>query len=392
MARDGEAADRGRTPVPILRPLLPPAERLLPYLRQIDATRVYSNHGTLLQQFQQRLSDHLGLPAGGFVAAASGTAALIGAILAVAGRATADRPFAVMPAYTFVATALAVEQCGYRPYLADIEAETWMLDPQSLAGHPLLGNFGLVVPVAPFGRAVPLRQWQEFQRHTGVPVVIDGAACFENLEDHPDRHLGEIPVALSLHATKSFATGEGGAVATTDVDLAERVWQALNFGFYSARDSLGPSINGKMSEYHAAVGLAELDGWPAKRDALTLIAQRYGTLLDQVGLRGRFFGAPDVASCYPLFCCEDAAEAEQVRSSLSRHLVDYRLWYGGGVHRQTYFAQAARDELPRTEAISPCVLGLPTAPDLPSTAMDRVVEALAAAAEAAPFADRAAAG
>ena len=114
--------------VPVLRPLLPTADRLQPYLRRIDTSRVYTNHGPLVCELERRLAEHFTLPTGSVASASSGTIGLMGAILATAGRATPERPFALMPAFTFVATAVAAEQCGYRPYLADIDAETWMLD------------------------------------------------------------------------------------------------------------------------------------------------------------------------------------------------------------------------------------------------------------------------
>ena len=277
---------RGQDPEPtqVLRPRLPLAERLMPYLRRIDATRVYSNWGPLASEFESRLADHFRLPAGGTVSASSGTAALVGAILASAGRASEERPLALVPAFTFVATAAAVEQCGYRPYLVDIEAGSWMLDPERMGSHPELGRVGLVVPVAPFGRPVPQAQWRIFREMTGIPVVIDGAASFDRAAEAPDRALGEIPVAISFHATKSFATGEGGCVAATDTDLILRIGQALNFGFQMTRESRSAAINGKMSEYHAAVGLAELDGWPEKRLALEAVADNYRRRLGDVGL------------------------------------------------------------------------------------------------------------
>src|SRR5262249_20683819 len=143
--------------VPVLRPGLPSAERLLPYLRRIDLARIYSNHGPLNSELELRLAGMLQLPAGGLVCASSGTTAVTGGILATAGRATPQRPLALLPAFTFVATAAAVEQCGYLAYLADVDAETWMIDPQPLAHHPHLDRIGLVVPVAPFGRPVPQR-------------------------------------------------------------------------------------------------------------------------------------------------------------------------------------------------------------------------------------------
>jgi len=199
--------------VPVLRPLLPLADRILPYLRRIDETRIYSNHGPLSSELERRLAEHLRLPQGALACASSGTAALIGAILAATGRATSERPLAIIPAFTFAATAAAVEQCGYQPYLADVAADSWMLDAERLLSHPERERVGIVVPVAPFGRPVPQEPWRRFRAMTGIPVVIDGAASFAGLADRPDRFLGEIPVAISFHATKVFATGEGGAVA-----------------------------------------------------------------------------------------------------------------------------------------------------------------------------------
>jgi dTDP-4-amino-4,6-dideoxygalactose transaminase len=320
----------------------------------------------------------LHLPAGGVVCASSGTAALIGAILATAGRATPERPLALLPAFTFVATAVAVEQCGYVAYLADIDDETWMLDPQRLAHHPELDRIGLVVPVAPFGRPIAQRPWQIFDRLTRIPVVIDGAASLEGLTDAPDRFLGTIPVALSFHATKSFATGEGGAVATSNIALAERVTRALNFGFFGSRECQSASFNGKMSEYHAAVGLAELDSWPSKIAALRAVADHYRHRLGESKLMERFYGSPDVAGCYALFLCSKQ-EVAHGREVLERQGIDYRLWYGEGLHRQPHLADLPRDPLRVTDELAPRLLGLPMALDLSEAAVGRVVDGLAGA-------------
>jgi dTDP-4-amino-4,6-dideoxygalactose transaminase len=362
--------------IPVLRPRLPSADALLPYLHRIDATRIYSNNGPLASELERRLADHLRLPFRGLVSAASGTAALIGAILASAGRATPTRPLAILPAFTFVATAVAVELCGYQPYLADVDAENWMLNPLQLAHHPELDRIGLVVPVAPFGRPVPQHSWLDFAEQSKIPVVIDGAASFDPAADKPDEFFGAIPVVLSFHATKSYATGEGGAVATSDVELAARITQALNFGFYSARDSSSSSINGKMSEYHAAVGLAELDSWATKRAALRTVAEYYQRFSDEVRRADRLITAPTIASCYVLFRCAELKEQVRITESLKRNGVDFRLWYGEGVHRQTYFVGLARDSLEVTERLAPLLLGLPVAPDLNDAAIARVVSAL----------------
>ena len=362
--------------IPVMRPQLPRAENLLPYLRRIDASRIYSNYGPLVQEFESRLALQFGLPVGGAVCASTGTAGLISAILATVGRAGPDRPFALLPAFTFVATAVAVEQCGYSPYLADVDADSLTLDPEQLFAHPALDRIGVVIPVAPFGRAVPQAPWRAFRDRTRIPVVIDGAASFENLSDAPERYLGDIPVMMSFHATKSFATGEGGCVVSTDVDLATRTAQALNFGFHLSRDSRVASTNGKMSEYHAAVGLAELDDWHAKRSALRAVADAYRRYMSDAGLADRFLAAPDICSCYVLFRCASSAESERVQESLRRCGVDFRLWYGTGLQQQTYFLNSRRGDLTVTESIAPCLLGLPMAPDMTATMTARVVRGL----------------
>ena len=359
-----------------MRPKLPAAEALLPYLRRIDATRVYSNWGPLASELEGRLAETFRLPSGAVTSASSGTAALVGAILASAGRATEERPLALIPAFTFVATAAAVEQCGYRPHFVDVDPETWIIDPQRLADHPALDRVGLVVPVAPFGRTVAGAQWNAFRQTTGVPVAIDGAACFDGVVADPGATLGEIPVAMSFHATKCFATGEGGCVACEDAELVRRAAQALNFGFETTRESRSAGINGKMSEYHAAIGLAELDGWSAKHRDLRAVTDSYRRHLQEVGLVDRIVAAPEIGASYALFSCQDAAEVDRVESSLEREAVDYRRWYGRGLHMDAYFRELSRDDLDVTESLALRLLGVPLAPDLADTDIARTVQAL----------------
>jgi dTDP-4-amino-4,6-dideoxygalactose transaminase len=364
----------------VLRPRLPGAERLEPYLKRIDETRVYTNWGPLVMDFEARLCDHLQLPAGGVTSAGSGTDALVGAILGTAGRAGEERPLALLPAFTFIATAAAVEQCGYRPYLADVDAESWMLEPERLLDHPELDHVGLVVAVAPFGRPVRQDGWRAFRERTGIPVVIDGAASFDRVSETPDGYLGEIPVAISFHATKCFATAEGGCVASTDTELVLRAAQSLNFGFHLTRESAAPSINGKLSEYHSAIGLAELDGWDAKRAEILGVIESYRSLLGAAGLEGRLVASPQIGCSYVLFDCGEAP-ADRIEASLDDAAIGHRRWYGRGLHREPYYTDADHTPLEVTDSLAQRLIGVPLAPDLVEPDVRRVVDALVAAAE-----------
>src|SRR5688500_16225385 len=130
--------------LPVFRPQLPRTDALLQYLHRIDANRIYSNFGPLTVEFEQRLTSLLCTPTGSLSCASSGTVALVGAILASAGRAN-QRPLAAIPSYTFPATAAAAEQCGYTPMLFDISADDWLLHPDTVLNDPKLDQIGVVI-------------------------------------------------------------------------------------------------------------------------------------------------------------------------------------------------------------------------------------------------------
>lgn len=362
--------------IPVCRPLLPSAAAVLPYVSQADRERRYTNHGLLSELLTARLAKAIGIPRERLNLASSGTAALTAAILAHAGRASTDRPLALCPAYTFAATALAVELAGYTPVLVDATEDSWTLAPATAASHPL-ERVGLVVATAPYGQAFDQQGWGDFSRTTQVPVVIDAAAAFEALCSAPDALVGDVPVILSLHATKAFSTAEGGAVVCTDEALNRRIQAALNFGFDGIRECGAAGFNGKMSEYHAAVGLAELDSWRHKLAGFARAAGFYRASATKRGFGHRIVTAPRIASCYALFVAATAEEAIAVELALQTDGLDCRRWYGTGLQDEPYFRSAPHGQLPVTRSLGPRILGLPMAPDLTAEDVERIVTAVA---------------
>lgn len=374
--------------LPVFRPQLPPTAALLPYLQQIDAARIYTNRGPLLWGFEQRLAGLLDLPPHGVRTAASGTLALELAILAHAGRARPDRPLALLPAMTFAATAQAAERCGYRPVFVDVDPARWTLEAAALHDDPRLARAGLVVPVAPYGRLPDLAALAALQAATGVPVVVDAAAAFEQLLDAPARLPDGLPLALSFHATKAFATGEGGAVIWCCREGQARVVQIANFGFRNAREAQTVGLNGKLSEYHAAVGHAMLDDLPARRAAHARVAGQYAALAAGRDPGGVLHLPPAISPAYVLLETAGPEGFARAEAALTARGIETRRWYGRGVHVQPYFAATAGGDappaLPVTEALCARLMGLPMAPDLAPAQVARVLDALAAAHPARP--------
>jgi len=370
--------------IPVAKPRLPEAHRLMPYLERLDQSRIYANIGPVCQELKERLGKHFDITEGGLALTASGSAALVGAILAAAGRRT-NRPIALCASYTFVATLSAIQCCGYDPHLADIDPNTWALDPDALRRHPRLHEVGLLAVTAPYGRLPDLDAWARFRRDTGIPVVIDAAASFDVLERLPRAIPPDLPVVLSFHATKAFGCGEGGAVICTDPDLFLRVIRATNNGFFGARHVIGDNINGKMSEYHGCVAMAALDYWGATLWDYKQTAKAYHHAANANGIDAMLRVGGDTSYAYALLHTSTEAQAIFVRDQLAAKGIDSRFWYGRGLHRETGFGPFDCDPMPVTDSLSHRLLGLPFYADLAISAIEEICKTVAQAMEIIPI-------
>jgi len=360
----------------VYRPILPRSSAIAKYIDQLDGSRQYTNHGPLSDDLEARLAARFGLLPAQVLLASSGTAALTGAILGTAGRAKPARPLCLAPAYTFVAGVLAAIQCGYRPCLLDVERSTWSVSPEAVLAHPQVRQAGLILVAAPYGRAAEWEAWDRVGEQAGAAVVIDAAASADALADGRQL-LARTPAIISFHATKAFSCGEGGAILCPDSSLRSCSWAALNFGFDDARETSASGFNGKMSEYHAAVGLAELDGWDKKRRALAEVASAYRRSAARWNVR--IHVAPEIAPNYVLFEAPEASKAAAVKKALAARQVETRFWYGMGLHREPYFRDVPHEPLPNVDHLSSCLLGLPTAHDLASEEVEEIVQVTAQA-------------
>lgn len=366
----------------VARPLLPEARHLARYLGEIDRRRWYSNFGHTVRLLMARFAAHFDLADGQSLVTSSGTDAITAVLIAAAGRARPERPYCLMPSYTFVATAAAALNAGYQPYFVDIEPETMALDPERLRRHPALDKAGAIVVVAPYGRPIAQGGWERLAAETGIAVVIDAAAGFDAIAADPAATLGRVPVALSLHATKVFGVGEGGLILCRDEAVMERSVRAINFGFYESRNALLAGFNGKLSEYHAAVGLAALDQWPQTRAGFLSVSALYRRAAERAGLAGAIIAETRWASCYALYRAPCAKAAAMAMRRLQDAGIDVRLWYGHGCHRQPAYAEFPRDPLPATDDLAPRLIGLPMSVDMAEESIDSVVEVLAGIARA----------
>jgi dTDP-4-amino-4,6-dideoxygalactose transaminase len=359
--------------IPVLRPKLPAADRIAPYLAAIDGTRWYSNFGPQACALEERLAAHFRLVDGTVTTVANAT---LGLALALSAQGARAGTLCAMPGWTFVASANAAALAGLIPYFIDVDPTTWALDPGATADEigRAPGPVGAVMVVAPFGRPIDYPAWDDFKRRSGLPVVIDAAAAFDSLQ------VGDVPAVVSLHATKIIGVGEGGFIASRDKAVIGAIRRQSNFGLDHNRNAAVAGFNAKLSEYHAAVGLAALDAWRESRGAWVSAAAGYREAFanSNVVRLPPGFGETWVSST--LIVAVDRRVHAQALQALAAAAIETRLWWGSGAHAQPATAAFPRAALPTTEALATSTLGLPFYPDLASEQIRRIAATLTAAA------------
>lgn len=361
------------------RPELPPTDEIDGYLELARGERWFSNGGPCWRLLRDRLGERAGAYC---VPVASGTLGLMAALAAVLEDPDAEpRRAALMPSFTFLATAQSALWAGLEPRLADIGAEHWHLDPEQLE-RALAGNRGVAaaLPVSAFGTPPPpsVRQhWESTCREAGVPLIVDSAAGFGAVaaDGVPVGAQGDIEV-VSFHATKPFAIGEGGAVFTRDAALRDRLELAVNFGFRADRSvGLAHGLNAKMSELHAATALAVLDRLDSivgrRRDAAATIRERAGAEVQ--------WQAEDALSTWQFVpvALSSPERRERLVAAVAGE-IETRIYYDP-LHHLTPGHPVAGAGLERTDDLYRRILCLPMANDLSTAEAEALGAALAAA-------------
>ncbi|MDB5810996.1 MAG: dTDP-4-dehydro-6-deoxyglucose aminotransferase [Betaproteobacteria bacterium] len=213
--------------------------------------RWLSNNGPLVQEFEYKIAAFLGTRH--CIAMCNGTIAL-----EIATRALDLKGEVIVPSYTFIATAHALQWQEITPVFADIDPCTHNLDPEAVRRMITPRTTG-IIGVHLWGRAAPVAQLKAIANEYGLKLMYDashGFAC-----SHGGTMLGNFGdcEVFSFHATKFFNTFEGGAVVTNDDSLAEKVRLMRNFGFSGYDKVIYPGTNGKMTEIAAAMGLTNLE-------------------------------------------------------------------------------------------------------------------------------------
>lgn len=341
------------------RPNMGDRDAFMRHVEDIFERRWLSNDGPLVQEFEQRVAAHLGVKH--CIAMCNGTIAL-----EIAIRALGLEGEVIVPAYTFVATAHALQWQGLTPVFADIDPATHALDPAAVRKMITPRTSG-IIGVHLWGRGAPVDALQEIADEHGLKLMFDAAHAFSCT--HGGRRIGAFGACevLSFHATKFFNSFEGGAVVTDDDELARTARLMRNFGFSGLDQVSYPGTNGKMIEIAAAMGLVNLESVDDVIAANRANYEAYRTAL--AGIPGVRLLAYDEAerNNYQYVIVEVGADCPVPRDTLVDTLraenILARRYFWPGCHKmepyRSLFPHAGL-LLPVTEAVAASVIVLPT--------------------------------
>jgi dTDP-4-amino-4,6-dideoxygalactose transaminase len=342
------------------RPNLGNPERFLELARGILDRRWLTNNGPLVQEFEQRIADHLGVKHCICVCNAT-----IG--LEITTRAAGFSGEVIVPSYTFVATAHALQWQGITPVFADIDPRTHNLDPRQLARHLTPRTTGILATHV-WGRPCDIEGLSDFAHHHNLKLIFDAAHAFGC--SHRGRMVGGFGLAevFSFHATKFLNSFEGGAITTNDDDLAKRIRLMTNFGFAGFDNVVHVGTNGKMSEICAAMGLANLESIDALIETNRRNYQLYRELLAGIpGLDLIDYDRLEENNFQYIVVEVDAARLrvsrDELVAMLHTHGILARKYFWPGAHQMEPYRSLypySRLLLANTESLAQRIIVLPT--------------------------------
>jgi len=347
-------------PLHVGRPNIGDRSVFLSRVNNILDRKWLTNNGPLVQEFERRVASFVGVKH--CIAMCNATVAL-----EIAIRACGMKDEVIIPSFTFVATAHALQWQEITPVFCDIDPRTYCIDPDKVESMITPHTTG-IIGVHLWGRPCNVDALTEIAERHDLKLLFDAAHAFGC--SHQGRMIGSFGNAevFSFHATKFLNALEGGAVVTDDDDLASKIRLMKNFGFAGHDNVIFIGTNGKMNEISAAMGLTSLE---SMEEFIDVNRRNYHQYLEELeGLRGvtpvRYDGLRKTNFQYVVYEIDEKQAGitrDQLVKILTAENVIARRYFSPGAHRMEPYRSCfphAGLMLPETEKLAKRVVSLPT--------------------------------
>ncbi|MDX1652598.1 MAG: DegT/DnrJ/EryC1/StrS family aminotransferase [Brumimicrobium sp.] len=337
-------------PIYVTQPSLAPLPELMDLLKGVWERGILTHNGPLVQELEKKLAHELSVD--NLITVTNGTLAIQMAVKALELKGEI-----ITSPFTWVATLSAIQWENCTPVFCDIDPETLNMDPAKIEAA-VTDKTVAIMPVHVFGNPCDHEAIQKIADKYGLKIIYDAAhAMGATYKGKSVLECGDIS-ATSLHATKLFNTAEGGACITTGKELAEKIKRIRFFGHNDQKDIVEEGFNGKMTEVHAALGLANLTYF---KEVLEDRKTKYGLYKELLstakGISFQVFkhGTPNY-SYFPVIL-ETEQQLLKVEKALAEKNIFPRRYFYPAVN--TYSALVKYTEMPVAEDISARILCLP---------------------------------
>jgi len=358
--------------IPVTKSDLPPLERYIEHLKKIWTTRWLTNNGEFVKLLESRLEEYLKVK--NLMLVSNGTLAL-----EIALRALNINGEVITTPFTFAATTNAILWEGATPIFADINPETFNIDPHDVE-EKLTDKTTAILAVHVYGNPCFVKELQEIAREHSLKLIYDAAHAFSvEYENNPISSYGDI-TTLSFHATKVFNTIEGGAIIAKGNETVEKMKLLRNHGIMSEEQVVIPGTNAKMNEFQAIMGICNLENIEDRINSRKKLYEYYISCLANIE---EIKFQKIVASKYNYSYMPILVKSKKMRDNLYSKLIE------NGIKPRKYFFPLTVDfdyfkgrgenlvekyGLRNSRDISNRVLCLPLYPDLEMHVVDKIAD------------------
>ena len=367
------------TMIPINRPCLDEEERheVMSVLDENALTTAAYDGGKRVQDFESRLRDYLSVKY--VIAVNSGTSALHAALLA-AGVKQGDE--VLLPSFTFVATANSVVAAGAKPIFVDINRRDYTIDVSDLRTK-ITKNSKAIIPVHLYGHVSDMDEVVELAAKHSLDIIED--ACQSLGSTYKKKQTGTLGLmgCFSLYASKVLTSGEGGAIATNDEDLADKLKMIRNHGMVEGYDSRIFGLNLRLPELSAAIAKVQMKKLTKmlelRRQNAELLTKSLFPIADRVQLKLPQEDEEKKFNWYLYTVAFEKNNRDKIKDKMIQDKISATIYYNPPVHKTPYYEKMIPSEanlLANTNWASEHVLSLPVHPMMTEGDIERIENSL----------------
>lgn len=334
----------------VTQPFLPPMDEYTSLLEKVWKSGILTHNGPMVCDLERALSRKIN--ASYFSLVTNGTVALQMAIKALNLKGEI-----ITTPFSWIATVSSIKWEGCKPIFCDIEEDSFNIDPSKLE-ELITKDTVAIMPVHVFGVPCNIDEIKRIAHKHNLKVIYDGAhALGSRYKDQSVLNFGDISTT-SLHGTKLFNTAEGGACITSNLEYSEKLQRIRFFGHDDTKNIVEDGMNGKMTEVHAALGLASMKYF----DSILLDRkEKYALYLDILSSSNELkfqkcrFGESNF-SYFPIVFSDEATLLRVERLLNESNIYPRRYFYPS---LNKYTAIVDYQKVPISESLSKRILCLP---------------------------------